>query len=86
LAEIGKAKDPKVAAYTKTYRRSFGHYTLSTVSVMEVVSGFQRPHGQGGLDESRRLNLGIRGKNRQPPFRSGPLVVSRALADPTAGP
>jgi tRNA(fMet)-specific endonuclease VapC len=42
LSEIGKAKDATVTANAKTYRRSFGHYTLSTVSVMEVVSGFQK--------------------------------------------
>jgi tRNA(fMet)-specific endonuclease VapC len=42
LSEIGKAKDATVAANAKTYRRSFGYYTFSTVSVMEIVSGFQR--------------------------------------------
>jgi predicted nucleic acid-binding protein len=42
LSEIGKAKNAAVAANAKTYRRSFGHYTLSAVTVMEVVSGFQR--------------------------------------------
>jgi tRNA(fMet)-specific endonuclease VapC len=42
LSEIGKAMNPTVAANAKTYRRSFGHFTLSTISVMEVVNGFQR--------------------------------------------
>jgi tRNA(fMet)-specific endonuclease VapC len=42
LSEIGKAKDANVAANAKTYRRSFGHYTFSTVTVMEIVSGFQK--------------------------------------------
>ena len=42
LSEIGKAKDATVAANAKTYRRSFGHYTFSTVTVMEIVSGFQK--------------------------------------------
>ena len=46
LSEIGKAKNPTVAANAKTYRGSFGHFTFSTVSVMEVVSGFQRTIGQ----------------------------------------
>jgi tRNA(fMet)-specific endonuclease VapC len=50
LSEIGKAKDATVAANAKTYRRSFGHYTLSTVSVMEVVSGFQRTQATGRLN------------------------------------
>ena len=42
LSEIGKAKDATVAANAKTYRRSFGHYTFSTVTVMEIVSGVQK--------------------------------------------
>jgi tRNA(fMet)-specific endonuclease VapC len=50
LSEIGKAKDATVAANAKTYRRSFGHYTLSTVSVMEVVSGFQRTQATSRLN------------------------------------
>ncbi len=50
LSEIGKAKDATVAANAKTYRRSFGHYTLSTVSVMEVVSGFQKTQATGRLN------------------------------------
>jgi tRNA(fMet)-specific endonuclease VapC len=42
ISEIGKAKNATVAGHAKTYRRSFGHYTLSAVSVMEIVRGFQR--------------------------------------------
>lgn len=42
LSEIGKGFDPIVAAHATTYRRAFGHYTLSTISVMEIVRGFQR--------------------------------------------
>jgi len=50
MSEIGKAKNPTVAANAKTYRRSFGHFTLSTVSVMEVVSGFQRTQAAARLN------------------------------------
>ena len=50
LSDIGKAKDATVAANAKTYRRSFGHYTLSTVSVMEVVKGFQKTQATGRLN------------------------------------
>ncbi len=42
LSEVGKAKDAAVAANAKTYRRSFGHDTFSTVTVMEIVGGFQK--------------------------------------------
>jgi predicted nucleic acid-binding protein len=50
LSDIGKAKDATVAANAKTYRRSFGQYTLSTVSVMEVVNGFQKTRATGRLN------------------------------------
>jgi tRNA(fMet)-specific endonuclease VapC len=50
LSDIGKAKDAAVAANAKSYRRSFGHYTISTVTVMEVVNGFQRTQATGRLN------------------------------------
>ena len=50
LSEIGKAKDLVVASNAKTYRRSFGHYTLSAVSVMEIVRGFQRTQATARLN------------------------------------
>jgi tRNA(fMet)-specific endonuclease VapC len=50
LSEIGKAKDPIVAGNAKTYRRSFGHYTLSAVTVMEIVRGFQRTQATARLN------------------------------------
>jgi tRNA(fMet)-specific endonuclease VapC len=42
VSEIVKGVDPTVAAHAKTYRRAFGHYTISAVTVMEVVRGYQR--------------------------------------------
>jgi tRNA(fMet)-specific endonuclease VapC len=42
ISEIGRAKNATIASNAKTYRRSFGHYTLSAVSVMEIVRGFQK--------------------------------------------
>jgi tRNA(fMet)-specific endonuclease VapC len=50
LSEIGKAKDATVAANATTYRRSFGHYTLSAVSVMEIVRGFQKTQATSRLN------------------------------------
>jgi tRNA(fMet)-specific endonuclease VapC len=51
LSEIGTAKDATVAANAKTYRRSFGHYTFSTVTVMEIVSGFQKTQATKRLND-----------------------------------
>jgi predicted nucleic acid-binding protein len=42
LSEIIKGFDQTVAANARNYRRAHGHYTLSAVSVMEIVQGFQR--------------------------------------------
>jgi tRNA(fMet)-specific endonuclease VapC len=42
LSEISKGVNLTVAANATTYRRAFGRYTTSTVSVMEIVRGFQQ--------------------------------------------
>lgn len=42
LSEIGKGVNLTVAANATAYRRAFGHYTTSAVSVMEIVRGFQQ--------------------------------------------
>jgi tRNA(fMet)-specific endonuclease VapC len=42
LSEIGKAIDPVVVHNATAYRQAFGRYTLSAVSVTEVVRGFQK--------------------------------------------
>ena len=42
LSEIGKGINPTVATRATTYRRAFGFYTLSVISVMEIVRGHQR--------------------------------------------
>ena len=41
LSEIGKGIDPHVTANAATYRNAFGRYTISVISIMEVVRGFQ---------------------------------------------
>jgi tRNA(fMet)-specific endonuclease VapC len=42
LSEIIKGVDQIVAGNATTYRQAFGRYTLSVVTVMEIVRGFQR--------------------------------------------
>jgi tRNA(fMet)-specific endonuclease VapC len=41
LSEIIKGFDRTVASHARQYRSAFGRYTLSSISVMEVVQGFQ---------------------------------------------
>jgi tRNA(fMet)-specific endonuclease VapC len=42
LSEIIKGIDQTVAGHSTAYRKAFGHYTLSAISVMEIVQGFQK--------------------------------------------
>jgi tRNA(fMet)-specific endonuclease VapC len=42
LSEIRKGSNPAVAANAKSYRRAFGHYSFSTLTVVEIVCGYQK--------------------------------------------
>jgi tRNA(fMet)-specific endonuclease VapC len=42
LSEIFKGNNPAIARNATTYRRAVGYYTLSAITVMEIVSGLQR--------------------------------------------
>ena len=42
LSEIGKGIDPNVARNAAAYRNTFGRYTLSVISIMEIVRGWQK--------------------------------------------
>lgn len=42
FSEITKGVDPTVAAHARAYRQGFARYTISAVTFMEVVRGYQR--------------------------------------------
>jgi tRNA(fMet)-specific endonuclease VapC len=42
LSEIGKGRNPAIAANARTYRKAFGFYSFSTVTVLEIVRGYQK--------------------------------------------
>jgi tRNA(fMet)-specific endonuclease VapC len=42
LSEIFKGRTPAVTRNATAYHQAFSHYTLSAVTVMEIVSGLQR--------------------------------------------
>lgn len=42
LSEILKGINPSVASNATAYRQAFGRYSLSSITVMEVISGLQR--------------------------------------------
>lgn len=50
FSDIGKGLSPVVAANARTYRRSFGHYSFSTITVMEIVRGFQKVQSPARLN------------------------------------
>ncbi len=42
FSEILKGIDRNVAARARAYHATFGYYTISTISVMEIVKGFHK--------------------------------------------
>jgi tRNA(fMet)-specific endonuclease VapC len=42
LSEIGKGKHPAITAKAKTYRKAFGYYSFSTITVLEIIRGYQK--------------------------------------------
>ncbi len=50
LSELSKGINLTVTHNGITYRRSHGRYTLTTITVMEIVKGFQKKQ------DTRRLN------------------------------
>lgn len=42
LSEVLKGHNQVVARNTAAYRQHFGHYTLSAITVMEVIKGLQK--------------------------------------------
>jgi tRNA(fMet)-specific endonuclease VapC len=51
LSEVLKGVDPQVVARAASYRAAFGQYTISLVSVVEVVKGFQRRNQEPRLQQ-----------------------------------
>jgi len=49
LSEIGKGINPHVVGNATAYRNAFGRYTISVITIMEVVRGFQKRQSFGRL-------------------------------------
>lgn len=49
LSEVGKGIDPHVVRNATAYRNAFGRYTLSVLSIREVVRGLQKKQSQRRL-------------------------------------
>ena len=53
LSEVSKGINQTVAGHATTYRRAYGFLTLSVVSVMEVIQGYQRVGGSARIQAFR---------------------------------
>ncbi|CAN5476093.1 hypothetical protein BH10PLA2_BH10PLA2_26580 [soil metagenome] len=51
LSEISKGINPNVVRNASAYRKAFGRYTISVISVMEVVRGFQQKQSNRRLQQ-----------------------------------
>lgn len=56
FSEILKGVDPVVAQRATTYRAMFGHYTLSVITIMEIVKGL---HKVGREERIQQFLLGL---------------------------
>jgi tRNA(fMet)-specific endonuclease VapC len=56
FSEVLKAKDVNVVRTAAEYRRQFGHYSISTLTVIELVKGLQK---QGREDRIQALLNGL---------------------------
>ena len=53
LSEVGKGIDQVVARNAAAYRQAYGFLTLSVISVMEVIQGYQRVGGSNRIQAFR---------------------------------
>ena len=42
FSEVLKQKNPRVTVMAKQYHQQFGRYTISTITVLEIVKGFHK--------------------------------------------
>jgi hypothetical protein len=55
LSEVGKGIDQTVARNATAYRQAYGFLTLSVISVMEIIQGYQRVGGSSRIQAVQRL-------------------------------
>ena len=54
FSEVLKARDPQVVNRAERYLRNFARYTISVITVVEVVKGFSRLGREDRLEEFAR--------------------------------
>jgi len=51
FSEVLKGVDPQVVARATAYRAAFGYYTISAITVLEVVKGFHKLQREDRIQE-----------------------------------
>lgn len=74
FSEVLKARDPSVVQIARTYRQQFGRYTLSAVTVTEMVKGFEK---MGRDDLTGRLATALLGEDILPLDRESAVLAGR---------
>ena len=59
FSHVLKAKDPALVRHAAAYQEEFGAFTVSAVTVMEIVKGFQRVQRDDALERFLRGVAGI---------------------------
>jgi len=78
FSEILKAKNPTIVRRAKAYRKQFSRYTLSTVTVMELVKGFQKA---GRADRIQTLTTALVGEEILPFDRESAILAGRIYGE-----
>ena len=51
LSEVLKRKHQHVVAVAQAYHQQFGHYTTSTITILEIVKGFHKVNRESEIQE-----------------------------------
>jgi len=78
LSEIFKAKNATIVANAIAYKEVFGQFTLSVITVMEIVKGL---HKMGRVDALRKFLEGLHGSEVLPFDQACAEIAGRVFAD-----
>jgi len=78
LSEILKAKNAGVVAKAIKYKEGFGQFTISVITVMEIVKGL---HKVGRADALKKFLGGLRGIEIISFNESSSIIAGRMFAD-----
>jgi predicted nucleic acid-binding protein len=78
FSEILKARNTTVVARAVHYKETFGQFTISVITVMEVVAGL---HKAGRADALRKFQDGLQAIEILPFDETGSITAGRMVAD-----